>query len=228
VSQTIPDELTELLEAGSPSQTEAAWSSFLENHTRLILHVARSLSGDHDATMDRYAYVLERLAEEEYRRLREYKPDGRTRFTTWLVVVVRRLCLDHHRTRYGRSRGSSGDQTKRTRRALVDSLEGQVDVARLASDAPSPEHEVVVRDLSARLDRALADLSPRDRLLLALRFEDSRSAREIAELLGFPTPFHVYRHANRLLAQLRGSLEGGADRPGQTGPDTTRTRSSVQ
>src|SRR5204862_509166 len=65
--------------------------------------VARSLTTDHDAAMDGYAHVLERLREHDCRRLRGYAPDGRTKFTTWLVVVARRLCLDFHRHRYGRS-----------------------------------------------------------------------------------------------------------------------------
>jgi DNA-directed RNA polymerase specialized sigma subunit len=45
-----------------------------------------------------------------------------------------------------------------------------------------------------------------DRLLLKLRFDDGLSAPEIARLLGFPTPFHVYRRLNALYARLRGGL----------------------
>jgi hypothetical protein len=39
-----------------------------------------------------------------------------------------------------------------------------------------------------------------------MRFEDNRSAREIAQLLHYPTPFHVYRALNTVLGELRGSL----------------------
>ena len=42
-----------------------------------------------------------------------------------------------------------------------------------------------------------------DRLLIKLRFDDDLSAREIAGLVGLPTPFHVYRRLNALLGQLR-------------------------
>lgn len=54
--------------------------------------------------MDRYAHVLDKLQVDDFRRLRTFVADGRGKFTTWLTVVVRRICLDHHRQRYGRVR----------------------------------------------------------------------------------------------------------------------------
>jgi len=39
-----------------------------------------------------------------------------------------------------------------------------------------------------------------------LRFEDDVSVRGIAQALGFPTPFHVYRRLSGVLAPLRRSL----------------------
>jgi hypothetical protein len=41
-----------------------------------------------------------------------------------------------------------------------------------------------------------------------LRFEDGLSAQRISGLMGFPTPFHVYRRLNRVLTDLRKGLEG--------------------
>ena len=46
----------------------------------------------------------------------------------------------------------------------------------------------------------------RDRLLLALRYDDDRGAREIANLLRLPTAFHVYRRLNHLHDVLRRTL----------------------
>jgi hypothetical protein len=50
----------------------------------------------------RYAYILEKLQDEDFRRLRGYVADGRAEFSTWLAVVTRRLCEDFRRQRYGR------------------------------------------------------------------------------------------------------------------------------
>jgi len=72
-------------------------------------------------------------------------------------------------------------------------------------------HREIGDVLSATLER----LPSRDRLLLALRFEDDQPAATIARLLGFPTPFHVYRHLNGLLRRLRGELrQRGIDSSG--------------
>lgn len=55
----------------------------------------RRFRGGHDAAMDRYAYMLAQLRCSDFTPLQCHAADGRSAFTTWLVVVARRLCLDH-------------------------------------------------------------------------------------------------------------------------------------
>src|SRR5215216_1013107 len=98
-----PSQLHHLLEAADGPPQERAWTEFLEFYSRLILYVARQMPRDHDVAMDRYAFVVERLREQNCRRLRTFAADGRGKFTTWLTVVVRRLCLDHDRHKHGRT-----------------------------------------------------------------------------------------------------------------------------
>jgi len=184
----------------------------LECHSRLLLHVARSFGGDHDAVMDRYAYILERLRTDDCRRLRSWAGDRRSKLTTWLVVVAQRLSLDENRRRYGRPRGTTADavQTRQTRRRLSDLMVDQLDHDRTASPPEEsnalPDAAVRHAELSRTLARCLAELDTADQLLLTLRFEDSRSAAEIAAALNLPTPFHVYRRLDRLLIRLRQEL----------------------
>src|SRR5262249_41817793 len=99
----LPAELSQLLAAAEPQGAEGAWGEFVHAHSRLLLHVARSMAKDHDDAMDRFAYLLEQLRRDDCRRLRGFVADGRSKFTTWLVVVARRLCLDYDRRRYGRA-----------------------------------------------------------------------------------------------------------------------------
>lgn len=155
--------------------------------------------------MDAYTYILERLREDDYRRLRGYVPDGRCKFTTWLVVVARRLCLDFQRRRYGRAEDAAPDASaaRAARRRLVDLVAGEIDPEQLASPTTDPGSALQAHELQRALDAATARLPTPDRLLLKLRFEDDLSAREIAGLLGLPTPFHVYRRLNAVLAELR-------------------------
>jgi len=160
--------------------------------------------------MDAYAYLLEQLRRDDFRRLRGYIPDGRTKFTTWLVVVARRLCLDHLRRRYGRLQdaGSGSRAAQAVRRELVDFLAEELDASGRKDPraAGNPETDLRTSELSRALTDAIGALDPRDQLLLKLRFEDGLSAREIGQLMGFPTPFHVYRRLNTLLERLRGAL----------------------
>lgn len=209
MADTLPPSLASLL-AATGAKRDEAWNAFLEVYSERILKVARSLPGDDDAVMDRYLFVLEDLMGEDFRRLRVYAPHPGARFSTWLSIVVRRLCLDHHRKKYGRvpgpGRNPADDPAKRRR--LVDLVGSEFALSHLTtprSDDPDLRLErVETRDALAT---ALASRSPRDRLLLALRFEEELTAKEIAGFMRFPTVFHVYRRLNKVLAQLRRELE---------------------
>jgi RNA polymerase sigma factor (sigma-70 family) len=204
--------LGRLLAASDAAARDSAWSDFVGTFSRLLLHVARSVAGDHDAAMDGYARILEALREDDCRRLRAYAADGRSEFTTWLVVVAQRICLDHRRQRYGRLRPGSGNPAAQreewaARRRLVDLLSADVDLSTLSGGIADPEDRVRLADLYHALEAALALLEPRDRLLVKLRFEDGLSASELARSLGLATRFHVYRQLTRVLAELRAALE---------------------
>ena len=204
------DTLHILLEAPDGTRREAAWTAFLEEHSRLILHVARSQGGDHDAAMDRYAFVLEALRRDDFHRLRAYQADGVGRFSTWLIVVVRRLCLDHHRHRYGRTQSDSRAslEQRADRRQLEDLLGEELALASLESSADqAPDQALLNVELRRGLERALASLETSDRLVLRLRFEDNRSVPEIARLLGEESPFRMYRRIDRILTTLRRMLQ---------------------
>ena len=160
-----------------------------------------------DDARDAYAEVLERLRASEFARLRTFTDDGRTRFTTWLVVVTRRLCVDSYRRRYGRANGGEASAGQKVRHALYDDRRGAaVDPAVLASGAELPDILLEERERLEALERALGALEPRDRMLLALRFKEDQTALAIARLMGFPTPFHVYRRLNTVLGTLRQTL----------------------
>jgi len=205
----LPPELSALFCAADPAARDVAWRRFVEAHSRLVLYAARSIDRNHDAAMDAYAYVLEQLQRDDFRRLRAYAADDRGKFSTWLVLVARRLCLDHVRQRYGRRQ--SGDEQSHeaheTRRRLLDHVAEEVDVAEIASEGDrDAERRVRVEELRDALAEALAALAPADRLLIKLRFQDALSVPEIARILKAPNPFHTYRRLNAVLARVRAAL----------------------
>lgn len=205
----LPAEVSSLLAAVTHSEREASWERFVHRYSRLLLHTVHARSNGYDEAMDRYAFVLQGLKANGYRRLRGFDQTQGARFTTWLVVVTGRLCIDYFRTRYGErseTEGSDGDWRVEFRRNLADLLPAAIDLTRFADGGSDPELDLRRAELHGALDASLAELDGRDRFLLRLRFHEGMSAREIAELMDYPSLFHVYRRLKKVLATLRVSL----------------------
>jgi len=218
MADSLPPELSAVLDADSAS-AEEAWRAFLSKFSPLLLHAARTTSSNYDDAMDSYAYVVERFHESDFRRLRNYSVDPRSRFTTWLVLVARRLCIDKKRQQYGRAASNnqspeSGDD-RAARRRLVDLAASQVELSTIAdSGQDDAEKSIRKSELKQMLDGAISELEPRDQLLLTLRFVDGLSAKEIAPIQSWPSAVHVYRRIDLLLGKLRRALERrGVDDP---------------
>ena len=219
MAESLPAELAQLLASSDDLSREKAWREFLDTFSPLILHAARSASAGYDEGMDAYAAALDGLRADNYRKLRGYSADPRSKFSTWLVVVVRRVCIDAHRERFGRSSakeipdGISAERSARRRLATLTSaaieLESLPD-----SQGERPDQEVRQNDLYEQLESALSDLDERDRLLLTLRFVDDLPARRIAEVQGWPDQMIVYRRINQLMTVLKEKLlSRGVDSP---------------
>jgi len=206
----LPQEVDILLNSGSQADRDSAWESFLASHSRLILYVARSTTRDGDEALDAYTWALERLRENESRRLRGFSEVAGTLFSTWLVVVVRRLCLDFLRHKRGRVSKASTDRTSlersQLRRRLLDLAGDSAALETLHDDRLDPGTHLEAKELHDALEAAVATLTPADRLLLSFRFEDGLSASEIARVMGFPSQFHVYRRLTAVLKDLRSRL----------------------
>ena len=205
MSLSTPDALVRLLDARDPGARQPAWEAFLRDYSGLILHVARSRSDDHDAVMNCYEFVVDKLSQDDFARLRRYVADGHGKFTTWLLVVVRRLCVDHHRHCYGRAQTGNGDRHVERRR-LTDLVGDSVGLDVVASDEPT-DQLLLNNERDALLGRALERLTPTDRLILRMRFDDDLSVPEIARLLGASSPFAMYRRLQNTLATVRRELE---------------------
>ena len=103
------------------------------------------------------------------------------------------------------------------------------------NEAADPEALLLAREARERALRILAltgGLSPAEQRLLDLRFEESLSAREIADLTPGSRPRQIYRRLYRLLAKLRGlalrngygeSPDAAAERPLTRGASSEET-----
>ena len=215
-SSSLPA-LQALFAPANDVEREKAWAHFLARSSDVLLHVARRMGGDDDAVMNRYAFILDALSRDDYRRLRAYA--GTSSFETWLAVVARRLCLDEYRHRYGRAQSESDAPTARraTRRNLSDLVSSELGLDELLANADAtPDVALEQREWRSALEAALARLGTQDRVILRLRFEDGVSVPEIARLLRIGSPFALYRRLNRILAELRRTLEAAGIRDAKT------------
>lgn len=93
-----------LLEQLGSREAQAAWAEFLETYSPVLLQIVKLFEREPDHAADCFLFVSEQLSQNQFRRLRHFKPDGPARFVTWLRVVVRNLCLDWRRKEFGRQR----------------------------------------------------------------------------------------------------------------------------
>ena len=90
---------------------------------------------------------------------------------------------------------------------MVDLAAAAIDLTSLAQcDDAAPDHDLRSSQLRDALQSALDELAPDHRLILKLRFEDDLTAQQIATVLQWPTPFHVFRRLNALFARLKREL----------------------
>lgn len=205
----VPAVVTQLLSSFHEGAREEAWRGFLQEYSRLLLHVARSMSPRHDAAMDVYTHLLGTLRADDFSRIRTFVADGRSKFSTWLVVVARRSAVDFQRQRFGRRRDGESDAVRAEhefRKRLTELAGDDVELESVADTTSPADDALVARETRQCLSRALDTLSAADRLILKLRFEDGLSASEISQTVGLATPFHVYRRLDSIIATLRRTL----------------------
>jgi RNA polymerase sigma factor (sigma-70 family) len=219
---SFPPRIAEFLGVHPDIPLELAWDGFLSKFGDLLHRTAKyahrrhgTPEDSHDTAMDAYTFVLEKLRNDDFKRLRAFSGGDQEAFSRWLVVVARRLCTDFWRHRYGRVRPTTSELDRNARRRLVDEIWDPRESSEFpAGKTSDPEWALRIAQRREALEEGVRSLEPREQLLLAYRFEEGLSARRISELMEYPTPFHVYRKLNRVLAGLKNWMEGvGFDDP---------------
>jgi RNA polymerase sigma factor for flagellar operon FliA len=192
-----------------------------------------------------------KLLENDFEVLRRF--EGRSSLSTYLTIVIERLCLDYCMAQWGKWRPSAAALKRGDVAVLLETLivrdgatfeqavnvlhtnhrvkasreelyEIYLDLPTRTARSFSPivmrrmEHgfsdpvfnieddEAASREIARVLARAVGAVSPEDRRLLALRFNEKRTVAEIAEQLRV-NPKVSYRRLARVLRALRRSLE---------------------
>jgi RNA polymerase sigma-70 factor (ECF subfamily) len=148
-----------------------AFAELVRLHDRGVLRLATNLLRSPEDARDVYQEAFLRV----YRNLHAFRFD--CSFHTWLYRIVTNICLDHLRKR----------KVRKEEQTVVETPEGPMDrmenFEEQGADA-DPERNYWNRQLSERLERALAGLTPRERMVFELRHYQGLRLRNIGEALG--------------------------------------------
>ena len=158
-----------LIRAAQHGNTEA-FEQLVRNYDHSVLRLAFNLLRSQEDARDVYQETFLRV----YKNLDSFRFD--CSFHTWLYRIVSNLCLDQLRKRKVRKEEPStktiGDNTV-DRLALVAEQRAGVD----------PQRRLFSSELSGRIQSALQDLSPRERLVFEMRHYQGMRLRAIGEAL---------------------------------------------
>ncbi len=154
--------------------------------------------------------VLQEAYIDAWMRLDHYfeKPDQN--FFGWLRLIVAQRLADVHRRHLAQKRHAGREITIDT----ADPCDSACLAANLLGDLSTPSTAAARNECLARLERALEQLDPLDREVLALRHFEELGNAETAELLGIQ-PAAASKRYVRALAKLKDLLDL---RPGRVNP----------
>jgi len=170
-----------------------AFERLVRAYDQSVLRIAMNLLRSSDEARDVYQDAFLKV----YRNLHTFRFD--CSFHTWLYRIVTNICLDHLRRR----------KVRREESTVVETSEGVVDrVAQLEEGAPhaDPERQMWNRQLGGKIDRALEDLTPRERAVFELRHYEGLRLRAIGEMIG-TTEEAAKNCLFRATQKMRASLE---------------------
>ena len=150
---------------------EQAFERLVRTYDQSVLRIALNLLRSPEDARDVYQEAFLRV----YKNLGNFRFD--CSFHTWLYRIVTNICLDHLRKR----------KVRREDPPVVDSAEGVIDRMERAEEESAhadPERTVFNLQVGARIDVALQNLSPRERMVFELRHYQGLRLRNIGEVLG--------------------------------------------
>ncbi len=160
-------EIIRAAQSGDPEAFERLVRTYDQSVLRIALNVLRSPEDARDVYQESFLRV--------YRNLHTFRFD--CSFHTWLYRIVTNICLDHLRKR----------KVRREESAVLETGDGPInrmDSAEEAAAHADPERALYNRQLGGRINAALENLTPRERVVFELRHFQGLRLRGIGEVLG--------------------------------------------
>ncbi|MBM3775159.1 MAG: sigma-70 family RNA polymerase sigma factor [Acidobacteria bacterium] len=148
-----------------------AFERLVRGHDQGVLRLALNLLRSREDARDAYQESLLRV----FRGIGSFRFD--CAFQTWLYRIATNVCLDFLRRRRARPEEPAEIQSECGAGGLLDRLE-------TPSAGADPERSAWNRELGLRIEAALGELTPRERMVFELRHYQGLRLRNIGEILG--------------------------------------------
>jgi len=169
------------LQASDPS----AYEELIENYADLIFRITYRILGNEQDAED----AMQETFLTVYRRIADFR--GESKFTSWLYRVATNVALDLLRSR------------KSKQKNLVPlEKDDEMESVIIADIKPLPEHVLTQKEMRERINRTLADMSPKLSEAFILYEINGLTMKETATVLGISESAAKLRvHRARLLLQ---------------------------
>ncbi len=148
-----------------------AFGQLVRAYDQSVLRLAMNLLRSPEDAQDVYQEAFLRV----YRNLNSFRFD--CSFHTWLYRIVTNLCLDQMRKRKVRKEESSQIEG-------ADGLVDRMDSLQESRVEGDPQRNLFSRQLRERIQKALGELTARERMVFELRHYQGLRLRNIGEILG--------------------------------------------
>jgi RNA polymerase sigma-70 factor (ECF subfamily) len=173
--------------------SRTAFEELVRQYDQAVLRLALHLTGSEAEAQDIYQEAFLKA----YRHLGNFRFE--CSFYTWMYRIVTNLCLDHLRK-------------KKTRRedapVVIDSSGEEHSLLDQVADDRSganPERDLMRRELGGKINKALGQLTPRERMVFELKHYQGLKLRTIGEMLN-TTEETAKNTLFRATQKLRGTL----------------------
>ncbi len=160
-----------------------SWDELITRYSGVIYRVIKTFRLSRQEEADIYQQIFLELYKDNHRKLKSFQ--GKCSFSTWISVVTRRYCINYLRD-------------KKQRFKLIT----DIDPEKINAKEDEPFSKV---ETDLLIEKLIAELSSKDRLILKLYYLKGLSCKEISDITE-TTLNTVYSKINRALEKMRRSL----------------------
>ena len=173
-----------------------AFEDLVRRHDRDVLRLALNLVRSAEEARDVYQESFLRV----YRNLHRFRFE--CSFYTWLYRIVTNVALDHLRRRTSRREDQAPVGRDERENPAQDFFDRQMETR----PSSNPERKLLGQEISAHIQAAMKQLSPRERVVFEMKHHQGMRLRAIGEVLG-TSEDTVKNTLFRATRKLRASLE---------------------